>query len=395
MKTRMLYSGIVWGMVLMLVLTACSALPGQATPTPQPEAVEDFNPVVSATGVVKPFQWARLSLNGSGTVVQLPVKEDEAVSAGQTLLQLQGKEQLEAAIAAAKFELAAANHALEKLYEDPELQVASSNQAIVDARLAIRDAERRIRNLSSPSSQANIDQALAAVILAKDKLDKAREDFDPYEKKPEDNLIRAGLLNKKAKAEQLYDDAVRRLNNLRGTTANDLDLAEAQADLLLAESQLAIAERDYEMYQKGPDPADVALAEERIANAEAQLKAAIAVLDDQILKAPFDGVISELYVRANEWIAPGQPVMLLADLDHLRVETTDLNEIDVARIEIGDKVSVTFDALPDVVVNGTVARIASKAQEGSGVNYPVVIVLDETPAKLRWGMTAFVDIQVD
>ena len=85
----------------------------------------------------------------------------------------------------------------------------------------------------------------------------------------------------------------------------------------------------------------------------------------------------------------------MADLDHLRVETTDLNEIDVARIQIGDKAQVTFDALPDLVVEGTVVSIAPKAAEGSGVNYPVIVELSEIPAELRWGMTAFVDIELE
>jgi HlyD family secretion protein len=394
MKTRKIHLWMIWSAVLVLILTSCSVLPGQATPTPQPEPLEEFNPVVSATGVVVPLQWARLSLPGSGVVEELAVSEDEAVEAGQMLIRLQGKEQLEAAIAAARYELAAAEHSLEKLYEDPELMVAGSNQAIVDARLAIRDAERRVRNLNTPSSESNIEQALATMIMAKDKLDKAKEDYEPYENKPEDNLTRAGLLNKKAKAKQDYDAAVRRLNNLKGS-ANDLDIAEAEADLMLAEAQLAVAERDYQMYQAGPDPAEVALVEERIANAEEQLKAAIAALDDQFLQAPFAGMVSELSVHANEWIAPGQPVLTVADLDHLRVETTDLNEIDVARVEVGDKVTVTFDALPELVIEGIVVRIASKADEGAGVNYPVVIELADIPKNLRWGMTAFVDIQVD
>jgi HlyD family secretion protein len=394
MKTRKIHLWMIWSAVLVLILTSCSVLPGQATPTPQPGPLEEFNPVVSATGVVVPLQWARLSLPGSGVVEELAVSEDEAVEAGQMLIRLQGKEQLEAAIAAARYELAAAEHSLEKLYEDPELMVAGSNQAIVDARLAIRDAERRVRNLNTPSSESNIEQALATMIMAKDKLDKAKEDYEPYENKPEDNLTRAGLLNKKAKAKQDYDAAVRRLNNLKGS-ANDLDIAEAEADLMLAEAQLAVAERDYQMYQAGPDPAEVALVEERIANAEEQLKAAIAALDDQFLQAPFAGMVSELSVHANEWIAPGQPVLTVADLDHLRVETTDLNEIDVARVEVGDKVTVTFDALPELVIEGIVVRIASKADEGAGVNYPVVIELADIPKNLRWGMTAFVDIQVD
>ncbi len=394
MKNKKLSTWMLFGTMCLLLLNACSGFSGQATATPEVEPVEEFNPVVSATGVVVPLQWARLSLPASGIVEELPVKEDDPVNAGQLLLRLEGKERLEAAIASANYELAAARTALDKLYEDPELLVASSSQAMVDARVAIRDAERLVKNLSSPSSQASIDQALATVVLAKDKLDDARKDYKPYAKKPEDNLTRAALLNKKAQAEQDYDAAVRRLNNLQGV-ANPLDLEQAQADLEMAQAQLAVAERDYEMYQQGPDPSDLALAQERIKNAEVQLAAAIALLDDQVLEAPFTGVVSELNVHANEWIAPGQPVMLLADLGNLRVETTDLNEIDVARIEVGDKVTLTFDALPDEIVSGKVARIATKAGEGSGVNYPVIIELDEIPEKLRWGMTAFVDIPVD
>jgi multidrug efflux pump subunit AcrA (membrane-fusion protein) len=83
----------------------------------------------------------------------------------------------------------------------------------------------------------------------------------------------------------------------------------------------------------------------------------------------------------------------LADLEHLRVETTDLSEVDIAQVAVGDLVAVTFDALPDVEVAGQVTRIAPKADEGSGVNYKVIVELDEIPAQLRWGMTAFVDIE--
>jgi len=391
MRTK-LYTTIL--LLILLGVSGCSALGQQATPTPEPEPEVEFNPVVSATGAVVPQRWARLALSGSGIITGLPVSEDETVSAGQTLLRLQGEEKLAAAVAAAQLELAAAERALDDLYKNPELRAASANQAIVDARLAIRDAERRMKNLSTSSAQADIDQARAVVAILRDKLEDAREDYKPYEKKPEDNVTRAGYLNKKAEAEKKYDDAVRRLNNLLGK-ANELDLSEAQADLELAQAQLAVAARDYEMYKAGPDPADVSLAQDRIDNAQVQVTAAQAALKDLVLAAPFDGTVGELYVHLNEWIAPGQAVMLLADLGSLRIETTDLNEIDVARIEEGDGVSITFDALPGVVVTGKVARISSKAAAGSGVNYTVVIEMDEVPAGLRWGMTAFVDIQVE
>ena len=102
-----------------------------------------------------------------------------------------------------------------------------------------------------------------------------------------------------------------------------------------------------------------------------------------------------LQTRVGEWLMPGMPVIELGNLEGLRVETTDLNEIDAARIQLDDSVIVTFDALPGVTVGGTVQRIAYKSAEGSGVNYTAVILLDEIPEGLRWGMTAFVDIEVD
>lgn len=378
----------------IISLAACSQISPQPTSTPDSGPAELFNPVISATGEVLPEQWSRLSLSTSGIIEELHVAEDDTLEAGQVILRLQGRENLEAAIANAKYEVAAAEKALADLYEEPELRIADASQAVVDARIEVRDAERYLRNLQSQAPQADIDQARANVALSRERLDEAIEDFKPYEKKPEDNLTRAALLSKKAQAEKDYDAAVRLLNNLSGT-ANELDIAEAESDLELAQAKLTTAERDLETLKQGPDPREVALAEERLENARVQLATAEDALDDLILYAPFAGTVSELYVHPNEWIAPGQSALLLADLNHLRVETTDLNEIDVARIKVGDTASISFDALPDLVVEGTVIRIATKADEGSGVNFPVVLELNEIPAEIRWGMTAFVDIEVD
>jgi multidrug resistance efflux pump len=381
-------------LAISLVLSACSALPSQATPTAEPEPVEDFTPIVSATGEVVPEKFSTLSITSAGVVAEVLVEEDDAVSTGETLLRLQGEENLAAAISAAEYEVAAAEHALDSLYKDTDLRAAESHQAMIQSRQAVKDAQRYLDNLNAPAPQPDIDQAKANLLLAQIRLDKAEKDYKPYEKKSENNKIRAALFAKLAEAEQLHYGALRRYNNLIGN-ASELDIAEAQADLALAEEQLAVAERDYEIYSNGPDPDDVKIAEERLANADVQLAAAQSALTDLELFAPHGGTVSEVYIKAGEWIAPGQPAMLLADLENLRVETTDLNEIDVARVKVGDKAIITFDALADTVVEGTVLRIASKASEGSGVNFTTVIILDEIPDNIRWGMTAFVDIEVE
>jgi len=386
---------ILWIVTLLglVFVTACSGLTQGATPTPTPAVEGEVNPLVNATGIVLPARFTTLSLTSGGVVAELLVGENDVVVAGQPLLRLEGTEDLQAAVAAARLEVVAAQHDLDLLYKDLDVRLAQAYQAVVDAKQALRDAERRAYNVERAAKQVHIDQAHANLVLARDKLEKAIEDFEPYEDKPEDNLTRAAYLSAKAQAEEQYDQSARLLNNLLAG-ANDLDVDEAEAELGVAQAGLDVAQREYEMVQKGPDPQDVKLAEEQLANAKAQLNAAEAALRDLELQAPFDGTVSELYVRQSQWIAPGQPVLSLADLGHLRVETTDLNEIDVARLDVGNSAIVTFDALPNVSVKGKVVRIAPKASEGSGVNYTVVVELDEVPPKLRWSMTAFVDIEV-
>ena len=446
MKTR---KTILWifTAALTLILAGCSlpnlsGAPAEETTAPSPLA--SLPAMVSASGEIVPEKTAFLSVKTGGVVAEVRVEDGDSVEEGQVLVLLEGTEQLQAAVAAAKFELTNAEFALDTLYEDNDLYAAQALQAkedyevqleellafdlqqaevlksISDAKKAIDTFDRNYRYQQTTANQYDIDAAKAQVILAKDALDDAIEDFEEYENKPESNLTRANMLSKKAAAEKAYEDAVRRLNSMQGTGKQvDIDLEEGK--LIMAQAQLAQAERewdrikdgpdagdiavlealiadaqdDHEIYSIGPDPKDVALAEARIENAKAQLAAAEAALSDLELVAPFTGVVSELNIEASEWVAPGQPVLLLADLGHLRVETTDLGEIDVAQIAVGDMAEVTFDALPDLSIPAVITKIAPKATAGSGVNYTVVLELDEVPEQLRWGMTAYVDVDLE
>ncbi len=379
-------------LIAIFLLSACTGSTPEGTATPA-TAIDDFVPIVSATGKVVPAEWSTLSMKTAGVVAEVLVDEDDMVKTGQVLIRLEGAASLEAAIAAARFEVVAAKRALDTLYDDPEVALGQAQQAIVIAKKAVNDAERRLTNYSRTGSQLDIDQAYANMILAQDLLDKAEDKYEPYRDKAETNLARAAFLSKLAQAQKDYDRTVRLYNSLI-STGNALDIDEADADLTLAQAQLDAALRRFEILQDGPDPDDVAVAEARLDNANAHLTAAQSMLDDLELKALFAGTIGDLYIHAGEWVVPGQRVLLLADLSHLRIETTDLGEIDVAQIHIDSIATITFDALPDAVARGVVTRIAPKDAEGSGVNYPVMLEVDNIPDGLRWGMTAFVDIEV-
>ena len=130
-----------------------------------------------------------------------------------------------------------------------------------------------------------------------------------------------------------------------------------------------------------------------------QARWAVAQIEQQIadaeLRAPFAGTVGAVDVRAGELVQPGQPLVVLGDLNTLRVETTDLDEIDVVQVAAGQEAAIVFDALPDQVIVGHVTRISPMAESRSGgVQYRAVLELQELDPALRWGMTAFVDIEV-
>jgi HlyD family secretion protein len=79
----------------------------------------------------------------------------------------------------------------------------------------------------------------------------------------------------------------------------------------------------------------------------------------------------------------------------MQVKVTDLRETDVARIAVGQEVDITFDALPNTLLKGHVVYISHKSssKEG-GVNYPTTVEFDQFDPRLRWGMTAYVNITV-
>ena len=264
MKKKQLIILLLLANFLFVILAACNTPQESETP-PANVVTGDFVPVVSATGEIVPKQFAWLSVKTGGVVAEVLAKEGDQVNAGDVLLELEGTEQLQAAVSAAHFELVNAQVSLDALYEntdllaaqalqakdqaeralddalDAELQQALALKAIADAQKAVESTQRRYNTVISTASQADIDAASAQVVLAKDALDKAKEDFEPYEEKPEDNLVRANFQSKLAAAQSSYDAAVRRLNALKGT-GSEADIAVAKADLATAQAQVTAAE---------------------------------------------------------------------------------------------------------------------------------------------------------
>ena len=374
--------------VLFALLAGCAGAGGETTPTPGPEPT--FVPIVSATGQVVPIRWSSLSLPSGGIVSTLPVVEGDLVAEDDLLLQLSGREQLVAAVAAARVEEILAQQALDKVIDEEDLARALAQEELALARDELKDAEytHSVRQEGNRANADTIEGWRVRLVLAKEEMEDAKDRFDSAD----------GTINKNqayddyASAKASYNSALANYNWFTGHPT-DVEQAMLEADVAVAAAKVEQAEAAVADVQDGVDPDALALAQARAAQAKTALAAAEAALRDTELRAPFPGTVSGIHIRANEWVGPGQPVIDLADLTQFQVETTDLSEIDAARVAIGAPVTITFDALPETVAQGRVVRIAPKASEGSGVNYTVWIELEEVPPGLLWGMTAFADIE--
>jgi len=380
----------------LLFLPACSQGTPDLTEEPNSGILEEFQPIVSATGIVLPSKRVVLSFSTPGIVDEIMVEEGEVVEKGKILMALKGREQAHAALETARLELILADQSLDEVHRTSALISAQTQLSFANAQDALEDAEYnwRVQQEGNRASQSTIDSAQAGLVLAEEEVDRAKGNYDHYSGRSEDDAQRAMALIELSSARSARDAALRRLNWYLGYP-DETEQSVLDAKLSISEAELGVTEQNWERVKDGPDPDTLERAEARVAAAQAHVKAAEAALSLLVLEAPFAGTVSDVYSQEKEWVAPGQPLVILADLQTLRVETTDLNEIDAARIEIGDFATTTFDALPDIVVDGQVIYIASKSEQGSGVNYKVIIELNEIPEKVRWGMTAFVDIEIE
>jgi RND family efflux transporter MFP subunit len=172
------------------------------------------------------------------------------------------------------------------------------------------------------------------------------------------------------------------------TTIQEARIKQAEANLLAAQ-----VDRKYKERMK-LDKIHLEVADAAIAQQQALLDSANAVLNSQFtLNAPYDGTIVAVDVAPSETVMPGATVIEMGDLSSYVIETTDLSERDVTRVQVGQPVSVFIEALGSEFT-GKVREVAlTSTTIGGDVVYKVTIELDQQPEGLLWGMSADVKIE--
>ena len=185
--------------------------------------------------------------------------------------------------------------------------------------------------------------------------------------------------------------AIRNILTDKSTLASYLSLVNTDTTTLL---NLQNSFANYLNNANNPVTFNLRALELNVEQAQNALDNAKDNLNDYYVYAPFDGIVSQLNINVGDNININTPVCVLITKD--KIAKITLTEVDLAKIKLGDKAQLTFDALPDFKTTGQVIEIDPLGVESQGVvSYTVKISLDKIDERLNPGMSVNADIITD
>jgi HlyD family secretion protein len=342
--------------------------------------------VVESSGSVSPESEVTLSFSASGTVSKVNVKVGDHVKQGDVLAELDTTDlQLEVAQAEQSYVSQQASYSM-TINPDPA-EVTAVQLALNNAAAAYQLAQQKYAVNST-------DQ----VAVSCNNLDNAKRTYDDavtaynaylanwrvqvngsYELSPQKSQLE--------RAKAAYDQALINCNSAKRSATDNSSVQSAYSALVQTKANLDDL--------INPSELTIATARIQLEQAQASLDAAQQAMENARIIAPFDGVVTEVNAVVGGQGSSTDATIVMDDVSQYHVDVL-IDETEIAQLKTGQKVNVTFDALPDAKVTGGVVRIDPSGTVSNGVvNYTVRVKLDPTEAALRTDMTANVSVVID
>ena len=198
------------------------------------------------------------------------------------------------------------------------------------------------------------------------------------------------------------------LNSQIAAATDDKQISQLNSQLESLKSQLSSAQgsraadelaarQTYEetvmYYENAEDLSGVgsssAEAQEAVDTAKADLEAFEEYIKDGNIVSEYSGTVTGVGYSAGDTLNKDTAIASFADAESITV-TVNVTEDDIAAVNIGDAVDISFLAYPDQLFEGYVSEIGSSSSSGksSTVSYPVTVVVTTVPEKMLSGMTA-------
>jgi HlyD family secretion protein len=371
---------------------------------------------VSGSGQIESTDTININANASGNIISVPVKVGQEVKRGQLIASMDSTD--------ARIALETAELSLEKLkkpstlivlqkknsmvktYDDAWNNISSyvvDMQTIVAGMSDLNYGYLGYRNkmLLSQSGKDKIDLSEKAYWDAKSSLDQTVSLYKSLSRSSSnqelDNLLKSSLETSKVISNSVklfqasYDFTTYYLkdSSSSSSTSAQKDLSTWTSNVnsytnSILSSINSISENAQSL-QDAISPAD----DLDIRQAELSLETKQNSYNDYFIRAPFDGIIATLTAKVGQ-TASGSIGTLISKQ---KMVSIPLNEVDIAKIKLGQKATLTFDAVEGLTITGSVDGIDSVGTVSSGVvTYNVTISLDIDDARVKPGMSVGVTI---
>jgi HlyD family secretion protein len=349
-KARYWVIGLTVVLIALFVLLRFNSARASDATTEATATVTSLNvaQTVEASGSLEAQPSANLAWSTSGVVEKVNVKAGDKVKAGDVLM---------------------------------KLRTTTVSSSIISAQADLVTAQKDLENVKSSST--DLAQAVIDLKTAQEAYDKA-DDYLHYlqnSKKVPQSETKLFLETKRNSWMYVY-----KTKTFKGPAPEDW-ITDAENDLALKKSQLDDAQRTYDRLKEGPNSQDVVAA-------QAKVDAAQATVDSMSIIAPFDGEVLYVESQPGNVVDVGTSAVNVANLDQLYVEA-QVDESDIASVKVGNQVTATLDAVPDVTLTGKVTAINPVGEVVSGlVKYTVRVDLDKADKDLSLPLGATVNSSI-
>ncbi len=336
---------------------------------------------------------AEVSFKIAGRVDSRLVDEGELVQKGATVALLDRSDLL-SELAMRQAELRGAQAAL------AELEAGSRPEEIAEAEAALKKAQAFLSELETGSRPQEIAVGEATVARARADLADAETNYKRV-KDLYDRQMAAAQEYDSTKAQ--YEAALARLQE----AAEQLKLIKEgprKEEIDQAQAAQAQAQQHFNLVKRGPREETIEQARAKAEQAKANLGLTETRIGYATLVAPLSGVVLSKNIEPGEYVAPGTPVVTVGDLENVWLRAY-VNEGDLGRVKVGQRVRVTTDTYPGKAYEGRLSFIASQAEftpknvqtekERVRLVYRVKIVIPNPKMELKPGMPADAEIMLE
>ena len=356
---------------------------------------------VSGTGQVSTTNSLAITPQTSGAVTQVNVKSGDSVSKGETMFVIDPTN-AEESVATAKSNLESAQLALQSdeisdnnSESDQSTSVAEAYNNLLNSNPQAVPVDANTTTYDAPNISGNYSLGKQGIITLTTYASAGGYSFTAS------GLTTGNSLVSSAVPQPIGDSGLTAIFPSKVAAGLSWTITLPNTDA----SNYSSNENSYQSALTAQSEADVTspnnttainLAKDQLSINQAQqsLTEAEQTLSDCYVTAPFSGIVATTPVIVGEQASSGTTLTTL--ISNQEVANISLNEVDAANVKLGDKATMTFDAVPNLTITGEVNEIDSVGTVSQGVvSYNVQITFDTQDPTVKSGMSVTADIATD